>query len=527
MHELLTFLAAHPELLLFLLVGMGSAIGHLSIRKISLGAAAVLFVAIAVSAVGASVGVNIQIPAAFGHLGLALFTFSVGISTGAAFFNSLRTSALAMLGVALAIFVGAVIAFFGGPLFGLTRDQAAGTFAGALTNTPALAAAGDNAEVTVGYSVAYIFGVVGMLAVDALALRRRHEDADAPAPLVQRNVRIVNLEPISVGEFEAQYDNQISVTRVRHEEEGPITPALDVEPLEVDDVITVVGEAPVVEELVQELGHISSHSLADQRGDLDFRRVTVSKPQLSGMRIDDLEIEDKYGATLSRVRRADIDMVASPDLVLQLGDRVRVVAPRDKMKAVTEYFGDSARGLTIINPIGLGLGLAIGFGVGSIPLPLPGGGTFTLGSALGCLLVGLIFSRVGRIGTFPLTLPFTATAVMAELGLLIFLAQAGARAGGSILKAFASGQWMGMFGLGILITLSVGFFVYVFQRRFLTMGGTTLAGVIAGTQTQPALLAYANNETNYDFRVSTGYTMAYPTAMIVKIILASLLGLLG
>ena len=116
---------------------------------------------------------------------------------------------------------------------------------------------------------------------------------------------------------------------------------------------------------------------------------------------------------------------------------------------------------------------------------------------------------------------------MSELGLLIFLAQAGARAGGSILKAFASGQWVGMFGLGILITLSVGFFVYVFQRRLLTMGGTTLAGVIAGTQTQPALLAYANNETNYDFRVSTGYTMAYPTAMIVKIILASLLGLLG
>lgn len=526
MTELLTFLAHHPELTLFLLVGVGSAVGHASVRRVSLGAAAVLFCAIALSATASAVGVKLELPALAGHLGLALFTFSVGIGSGAAFFNSLRTSAVAMLGVALAIGVGALIAVGLGPVFGLTRAQSAGTFAGALTNTPALAAAGDSPETVVGYSVAYIFGVIGMLAVDMLALRHRHEDADTPAPLVQRDVRIEDIKPITVAEFEALHDNKVTVSRVRRSEQGPVEPALATVLLEADDVITVVGEEPAVESVVRELGHVSSHHLALDRAHLDFRRVTVSSRALAGKKISELDVDREFGATLSRVRRADVDMVAAPDLVLQLGDRVRVVAPRSRMKAITEFFGDSSRGLTILNPVALGLGVALGFGLGSIPLPLPSGDTFTLGSALGCLVVGLVFGRAGRLGALVLTLPFTVTAVLAELGLLLFLAQAGTRAGATILGAFASGRWFGMFALGAVITLSVGGVLYVFMRRVVRLGGTTLAGVIAGAQTQPALLAYANNETDHDFRVAMGYTMAYPTAMVVKILLASVLGLL-
>lgn len=527
MRELLSYFAEHPELTLFLLVGVGSVVGHISVRRVSLGAAAVLFCAIALAASASAVGVKLEIPAMVGHLGLALFTFTIGISSGAAFFNSLRTSAVAMLGVALAIGVGAVAAFGLGPVFGLTRAQAAGTFAGALTNTPALAAAGNDPDAVVGYSVAYIFGVIGMLVVDMVALRRRHEDADTPAPLIQRDVRIEHIRPITVGDFEAEHDNRISVTRVRRTEQSPVEPALATVGLESDQVVTVVGQEPDVEAVIRELGHVSSHHLAYDRANLDFRRVTVSSPEVSGKRIGDLDVEERFGATVSRVRRADIDMVAAPDLVLQLGDRVRVVAHRSRMRAVTRFFGDSSRGLTILNPVALGLGVALGFALGSIPLPLPTGGTFTLGSALGCLVVGLLFSRIGRVAGVGLSLPFTVTAVLSEIGLLLFLAQAGTRAGTTILGAFSSGRWIGMFGLGAVITLAVGISLYVFMRRVVRMGGTTLAGVVAGAQTQPALLAYANNVTNHDFRVSTGYTMAYPMAMITKILLASVLGLLG
>lgn len=517
----------HPEVLLFALVGLGAIVGHFSFRGISLGAAAVLFVSIAFSAWASSYDIELEIPIMIGHLGLALFTFSVGISSGPTFFHTMKTSMLAVLSVAGAITLGAIVAFGLGPLLGLTGEEAAGTFAGAVTNTPALAAAGNSPAATVGYSVSYVFGVIGMLLVSNRALKHAAEDADTPSPLIQRNIRIETIVPTTIAEFEEAHDNEIRLSRVRHEEYGPVELAMPDDILEPEDVITVVGPEKAVNRVTKELGHLSSHHLVLDRASLDFRRVTVSDPVLAGRTVEELDLEREFGATISRVRRADIDMVAGPELVLQLGDRVRVVAPRSKMKKLSEFFGDSSRGLTIINPAALGLGMAAGIALGAIPLPLPGGGTFTLGMALGALIVGLIMGRLGRVGPFVTSLPFTATAVISELGLLLFLAQAGVRAGGMILEAFASGQWLAMLGLGAAITMTVGISTYLFQRKVMKVGGTRLSGIIAGTQTQPALLAYANQRTNYDHRVSLGYTMAYPMAMIVKIIAASVLGLLA
>lgn len=528
MVPVLTWLSEHPEALLFALVGIGSAIGHLSVRRISLGAAAVLFLAIGVSALGTSSGVDLELPAEVGHLGLGLFTFSVGIASGAAFFNSLRTQSRAMLGVAGAIVLGGVVTYLVGPLLGLSRDVAAGTFAGALNNTPALAAAGGTGANTVGYSVAYLFGVIGMLIVQQLALRHAAEDADAPAPLVQKHVAVERINPgTTVVDFEELHNHRISLTRVRAEKDGPIELAREEVLLEVGDVLTVVGPRNVVDEVVRELGHESKDYLAHDRASLDFRRITVSDPKLAGRTIDELDLEARFGATVSRVRRADIDVVAHPGYVLQLGDRVRVVAPRTAIRKVTAYFGDSARGMTIINPIGLGIGMALGFALGAIPIPLPGGNTFTLGAGMGCLVLGLVLGRIGRIGPVSTTLPFTATAVISELGLLLFIAQAGTRAGGQILTAFASGQWLAILVLGAVITTTVALAVYVFQRKVMGSGGTALSGFLAGAQTQPVLLAYANDRMDHDFRVSSGYTTAYPTAMITKILVASVLGLLA
>lgn len=527
MNALFELLGHHPELLLFVVIGLGSLVGRIAVAGVSLGAAAVLFVAIGLSAWGAASGHELVIPVLVGHLGLALFTFSVGVSSGPNFFHTMRTSATAVLGVVLAIAAAALAALGLGPVFGLTREQAVGTFAGAVTNTPALAAAGDSPSATVGYSVAYLFGVVGMLAITNLALRHRAEDSDTPSPLVHVDVRVERRDNPHVRDIEEDYDNKVTITRMRKAEDGPVTLAAQRAPLAYNDVVTLVGPQAIVDEVIADLGHRSSHHLEWDRRDLDFRRVTVSSGRVAGLSLRELDLEGRFQGVISRVRRGDVDMVGNPELVLQLGDRVRVVAPRSKITEISTFLGDSSRGLTNINPVALGLGMALGIGLGAIPVPLPGGGTFTLGPALGALLVGLVFGRIGRVGDVIVALPFTATAVIAELGLLLFLAQAGSRAGGQISKAFTSGSWLGMLGLGVVITLTIGLIDYVFQRRVMRMGGTRLSGVLAGTQTQPALLAYANGQTKHDFRVSMGYATAYPAAMITKILAASLLSLSG
>ncbi|WP_296132663.1 hypothetical protein [uncultured Corynebacterium sp.] len=189
--------------------------------------------------------------------------------------------------------------------------------------------------------------------------------------------------------------------------------------------------------------------------------------------------------------------------------------------------GDSSQGLTDINPVSLGLGLAVGIFVGHIDIPLPGGSSFNLGAAAGVLIVALVMARIGRIGSTVTALPHSANTVLAELGLLLFLAQAGTNAGGEIAGAFSGGSWWKILVLGALITTVVAAGFAVVLRRVLRVGATKTAGALAGAQTQPAVLAFANNRTNTDQRVALGYAMVYPAAMIVKILITHGITLLG
>ena len=165
-------------------------------------------------------------------------------------------------------------------------------------------------------------------------------------------------------------------------------------------------------------------------------------------------------------------MVGEPGLVLQQGDRVRVVAPTSKMSEITKFFGDSARGLSDINPVALGLGMALGVLLGELRIFTPSGDYFSIGSAAGTLLVGLIFGRIGRIGKVVTAIPFTAASVLSEFGLLVFLAQAGTNAGGQIAQAFTGGQWWKILVLGVIVTTIMGAGLYVVMRWLFKMGGT-------------------------------------------------------
>jgi len=257
-----------------------------------------------------------------------------------------------------------------------------------------------------------------------------------------------------------------------------------------------------------------------------MRRITVSNPAVAGLTIGEIELTRRFGATISRLRRGDVDVVASDELRIQPGDRVRVIAPRDAMGAVSKFFGDSSRGFSDINPVVLGLGMAAGLLLGLVSVPVLGA-SFTVGAAMGTLLVGLVLGRVGRLGRVVTVMPFTAAQAISELGLLLFLAQAGTTAGGRIEQAFASGQWVRVAVLGVAVTATVGLVLWFVMRRLFHVGGTSLSGIVAGTQTQPAVLAFANGRTGFDPRVALGYALVYPAAMIAKIVLGQVLGALS
>ena len=295
------------------------------------------------------------------------------------------------------------------------------------------------------------------------------------------------------------------------------------------DVVTLVGAPEDLDNIIEHAGRESPQILNDDRHELDFRRITVSEHNLAGLTIAELnnQLADRWGARISRVRRADNDQVAIPEHIVELGDRVRVVGSKKSLREISTFLGDSSQGLTDINPVSLGLGMALGVFVGHLEIPLPGGSSFSLGAAAGVLIVALIMARIGRIGNTVTALPHSANTILSELGLLLFLAQAGTNAGGEIAGAFTGGSWWKILLLGAIITTLVATGFAFVMRRFLHVGATKTAGAMAGAQTQPAVLAFVNNRTNTDQRVSLGYAMVYPAAMIAKILITHGITLLG
>ncbi len=520
----MSLLAEQPLLFLTLMIGVGVAAGRVGIRGIRLGPAAVLFATMIVTAWASALDVAIEIPQIVGDLGLVLFAFTTGLMAGPGFFAALRHAWQLVLGVTALICVAALVTQLVGGGFGLSGDAIAGTFAGAVTNTPALAAAGGSAEATVGYATAYVFGVLIMLAVIAVAFRHGNADPDTPTDVIDVTVR-VECPDVTVDELRSRHGDRVTFSRVARQPAAPPGHVRDDDTLHTGDLVTVVGPADDVEELAAEIGTRADRDLTADRSTLDFRRITISHPRLAGLRVRDLEL-DRFDGHVTRVRRGDVDMVATSDTVVTLGDRVRVVAPPGQLAPIARALGDSSRGLTDLNGAALGFGAAAGLALGIVEIPVPGLGTLSIGAAAGTLIAGLILGRVGRVGRVVTTMPLTAAQVVSEIGLLLFLAYAGNRAGSVILDALTGGTIVDMIVTAIVTAAVLAFGMYVLSRWVLRVGRIRLAGVLAGTQTNPAHLAFANARSGQDPRIALGYALVYPAAMVAKILAAQVLVIL-
>ncbi|MCX6431649.1 MAG: transporter, partial [Actinobacteria bacterium] len=373
--------AEQPLLLLTVIMAIGGAIGSIKIRSFSLGPAAVLFTALAFSAYDD----RLKLPQILGVFGLALFAYVIGVGAGPSFFAALKTGGRALGVVIGALLIGALVTVLAGNALGLSGPILSGVYAGALTNTPALAAASEawaSDLPTVGYSVTYLFGVLGMLLAAVIGIKAA-PPRKALAPIVEdplpprldgMTVRVETPNLPDLGTLSERYDHNIVFSRIMRGDApghpGDVDVATDDAIPMPGDILTVIGSQAVVDDFVTAVGHPSSVALTLDRSTVDYRRVAVSNPKVAGQTLGELRLRRRFGAVATRVRRGDVDLLATDDLALQIGDRVRIVADRRRMSEITAYLGDSEKGASAYSITSLSLGLALGVLLGELTFPL-------------------------------------------------------------------------------------------------------------------------------------------------------------
>jgi putative transport protein len=545
---MIQILIENPILLLAIVAAIGYPLGQIKIKGSSLGVAAVLFVGLAIG----SLDPNLKLPEFIGLLGLVVFIYTIGLSSGAGFFASFRRK-----GLRDNLFVFFVLLLAGGVavavhyLLRLTPALTAGLFAGSLTNTPALAGVLEHIKTynlpevaeqlldqpVVGYSIAYPIGVVGVIMTifitqkwwrvdyqqEALALR----DLGATSKQLQnRTICITRPEAThqTIQQLQQQHNWDVIFGRMKHDQDqlaltGPQTR------LTIGDLISVIGSPEDLDEVTTHLGESCDDHLELDRTEYDFRRVFVSNPKVAGHRLHDFNLLQQYGAIVTRVRRGDVELLPHGDTVLELGDRVRVVAKAENMAAVSNFFGDSYRALSEIDLLNFSLGLAMGLLLGLIPIPLPGGLTFELGLAGGPLIVALILGKLGRTGPIVWVLPYSANLVLRQLGLVLFFAGLGTRSGFAFVNTLTGSGGAAIFFGGAIITCVTALLTLWLGYKLLHIPMSLLTGMLAGLQTQPAVLSYALDQSENDLP-NIGYATVFPVATITKILLAQLLVIL-
>lgn len=519
-----SLLADNPLLLLFVVVALGRALGLVRIRGAVLGPAGALFVGLAVSGVWD----DLTVPAELQALGLALFTYTVGLSAAPTFVAGLRRG-----GVRLMLAMSALVGVLAGAValvcevLGFGPGERAGLFAGVGTNTPALQSALDALDVAdpavgdpvVGYSLAYPFGVVFMIVATAIVLlaRPRTEGADAPVGWTVE-VTAAGLPPL--GLMRTWGGSDLSFGRVVHD--GEVDLARHDVVLTPGDLITVFGPGPAVQSFTEAVGQRSGRNVTFDRHRFDHRRMVVSNPALAGTRVGALDLPSQHGVTITRIRRGDLDLVATPTMRLQLGDRVRVVGPRERLVDAAALLGDSERQLADVDLLSLALGLAAGLLLGVAELPLPGA-VLSLGVGGGPLVAGLVLGGLNRTGPIVWQLPPSANLLLRQLGIFVFLAAVGIRSGATFVDALGTATGWKLVAAAALASAVFVASAALVVRGVLRLEPTEAAGLLAGLQTQPAVLGFANERTNGDERVAQGYALAFPVVMILKIVAVQLL----
>jgi putative transport protein len=542
----LDLLAQNNLLLLFTIIGLGYLIGNISIFGFKLGVAALLFVGIAFSAIDP----RLILPEHIYIIGLVLFVYAIGLQAGPGFFASFHKRGLRMSLIAVAILVSsAALAGVLGKVFGFSAATIAGLFCGSLTNTPALAAAveavknmgpslpPDRVEYfinspVVAYGLAYPFGVLGAIfwitilsrafRIDFKQETAAREKESEAEQIISRTFRVSNpaIVGMTIERFMATIeDPDFVLSRIKKGEAIQVANPDTV--LAANDLVIAVGPARALRAAHLYLGEESQEKIAERRDDTAYRWYFVSERPVVGRTISELQKQRSFVGAITRLRRNDVEFVPSPSTTLEMGDRILVVSPRQEIERITDFFGDSLKALSETDYLSLSLGIVLGVFLGMAPIPLPNGTSFKLGFAGGPLIVGLILGRLERTGKIQWGLPYNANLVLRQIGLVFFLAAIGTKAGLGLMETIQSGA-IGMIVVALAIVSFASVCVLVVAHKRLGLPMSAAMGMLAGVQTQPACLAYANQQAQNDLP-NLWYAPVQPASMIAKIILAQVI----
>ena len=545
----LFFGAGVPHSIFILTVAIAGGISlshHLKFKGITLGITWILFCAIAMSHFGMHLDPVVETFAK--DFGLILFVYSIGLQVGPSFFSSFGKGGIKLNLLAVSIvLLGCITAYLIHLFSGEDIATMTGVLFGAVTNTPGLGAAQQafsdvtgevNPYIASAYAMAYPLGVVGIITV-LLAMRwffhiklDKEEQRLLEESEVQKEVEYIDMlltnpqvEGMQIRELGQLCHMNLVVSRL-------IRPNGEDELPDVDTILHVGDRIRVVvdkenEKSVLLLG-METTLPTDHKSmtHLVSRHVVVTKPELNGKRIGDLKVRATYHVSITRIRRAGIELLATRDLYLQLGDRITVVGEERAVEKIEKLLGNSTKRLDIPNLASIFLGLALGVAAGVLPITLPGlAQPFKLGIAGGSLIIAILMSCFGpkmHIVTYTTS---SANLMIREIGIAMFLAAVGFGAGKTFIPTLLNGGYMWIV-YGLIITLLPLLLVGIIARCWLKMDYFSLMGLLAGSTTNPPALAYATTVSAANDRAAVAYSTVYPLTMFLRVLTGQLMILL-
>ncbi|WP_196888057.1 aspartate:alanine exchanger family transporter [Aureivirga sp. CE67] len=516
----------------FVIIALGIFLGKFKIKGVSLGTSAVLFVALIFGHYG------VVVPPIFKTIGLIFFIFTIGIQAGPGFFDSFRSDGLKLIIIsAIVVVAGGITAVVASYFFNVNLLYAIGIYTGALTSTPGLASAidatGGAVETSIGYGVVYPFGVLGVILVIRLIPKifridvekeeqDYYEKTNKNFPKLAAKNFIVSNENIfdkSFVELKINSMTGANISRILKKGQDVFMPNKDLI-LEKGDIIRAVGSKKSLKKVAFLVGEETDEEIpTSDRCIVDW--VLVTNKKIVNKSLSELSLGKNYNATVTRIRRAGIDMTPNSNSRLRFGDKLMIVSGTYNRDAVIKLIGDSSKKLMEIDFLPISIAIILGIVLGNISVPLFGI-NFKLGITGGVLLISLMLSRIGKTGNIIWNVSGHANQLLRQMGLLFFLASIGTSAGTNFISTIEK-QGIELFLMGIMVTIIPMFLAVIIGRYILKINFLSLLGALTGGMTStPGLSAITSlTKTNAP---PVAYATVYPFAMVILIICTKIIG---